>query len=178
MSGAFIAASVAALLAILLEAAKKSPAIESESGNIVLSYHPAYCWIGLILGVAGCLMPIVVSFAHPPEKTSDFVAIFLLFLFFFVLGSHFFIKRRERITLDNEGISVNYAYGRDREIGWNEVESVKYSGGSGKFIVRSANEKIGVSMLMTGIREFAGVLVNKVPADRLTKAEDQLRSYV
>ena len=174
MTNGLIAVAVMGLLAFFLELAKKAPNTITKEGELELRFHPVIIWSGFLAAMAGCLMPIVVAFFHPPKSTGDFFAILIMMLMFGWGGGYFFVKRRARVLVSEEGIKATYAFGRDREMRWEDVQKVTYSNMSGHYILRSATEKIGVFGYSVGIRDFAAILQHMVPPENRKKAQGYL----
>ena len=174
MVHALIAVSVIVILGFVLELVRKAPNIVTDSGDLELRYHPLVTWGGFSLGLAGCLMFIGVALFVPPKNAGEVIGLIVALLLFAWAGGFYFVKRRARVLVNDEGIVATYAFGQERKMRWEEVRKVTYSNMTGNYILRSTTEKIGVFGFSIGIKDFAAILQQNVPEEYRRKAQGYL----
>ena len=160
MIGAVVAVVVTVVMRILFSVARKSPAVTTGEGTMVLKYPGLIPGIGYFSMGFGALIGLVCIF-HLVPTTGDEVAPFLV-LFFVLLGLPLVILGHGvRWLLSDEKIRYEGLFRRAKEIRWEEVRKVAFSL-TAELVLESESAKIKLNYLLAGFPSFVEVMKRKL----------------
>ncbi len=150
--------------------ASEQPAETTPDGSYMLRYSRNTFWLGLISLLAGSGL---VGSAWILEGPIETVISLILMGSGLVIGG-FWLKMEyynNRLIVNNRYVRKRRWLGGDTIIDWARLEMVKFSSRSGTFVLIDMNgEKIKVSRLMRGFKQFEEVMDQQVSPKKVDQA--------
>ena len=110
--------------------------------------------------------------------------LFIFYEFTFLLliglpGTYLFIEFRfARVIVSNIGLQRRSPWKKDLFIPWFDIISIEYSNFNDWFIIIGKNGKIRISVLMSGLSDFAKAVNNYLPREKWENIEGTLNKSI
>lgn len=150
--------------------ASEQPAETTPDGSYLLRYSRNTFWLGLISLLAGSGL---LGSAWVLEESIETVISLILMGSGLVIGGFWLTKEyfNNRLIVNNRYVRKRRWLGGDTIIDWARLEKVKFSSRSGTFVLIAMNgEKIKVSRLMRGFKQFEEVMDRQVSPKKVDQA--------
>ena len=177
MSTVLIPAIVSIVLGFLFAAAKKAKPIESENGDIVLTYANSIKLLGVVLSIIAIGGTTLILFKDPVKTESDKQAIILMYVFSFLFAVYFYIEFfTVKIILKTNGIEGTSGWRGKRSYKWSEITNISYSPLSMWFKISALNKRpLRVHGMITGIDKFQNHFMTNLPVAKWKSAYDKAK---
>jgi hypothetical protein len=140
-----------------------------EKGTGVLRHQPWVLFTGLLGSLLFFGLAIVSNTWGKNATTSIWSTLFFVGfgLFSLPLVADYFFARH-RVT--ERGIQYGSMFGRRGSMDWSEVERVSFSPNMGWFLLETkSGSKARISMLLSGMKEFARLVLERVPREKVDR---------
>jgi len=136
--------------------------VESEGGELLLTYKPMFKWV-----IRACwLFPVVVAVVamiDPPNKGEGWIVFAIIIGYSAIALPTAMELERRRIVLNDQGISQESAWSKPLSIAWKDVREVKVNA-NGVVVVSKRGHKVNVSLYLEGVEEsLADALEEHLP---------------
>ena len=145
-------------------------ASKDSAGNKVLVFGNGLKMFAAFTAIILPLAIAVLAYFFPPDP-KDYAVVTIMTLLFFFGGGFCMIDSRTRVFFNHEGITKESPWHETRRMSWTEISAITYSEQRLEFTFeRQRGPKIKVSALMTGIRNLAEEIEEKVPKETYATA--------
>lgn len=152
-------AMVVTLVMSLLFAASKKKAKEDPEGNLILKLPRLYPIIGLIMIFGGLGL---IIFALFYAQGNDIILASTACLIAMLTGLLLYAKGYiSNIRVTDQGIVETTIFAKEKEIRWNEIQSISFGAVSLELKIQSSDKKIKAHMHLVGFPEFIAELEEK-----------------
>ncbi|MES2952929.1 MAG: hypothetical protein V4674_00010 [Patescibacteria group bacterium] len=167
-------------LAVLWYMLKRSrvPTETNTDGKKVLKFNviaEAVGWVCLLFSVF--VVFIVPSLTRPvfEWESSDWVSTGLVLLFFISTGVTIIVCcRKWRLLFDDTSIEIVPIFAKRRVIEWKDIQEMKFNEGTQSVTLRTADQKIDVTMYLNGFQDFINMVKQKIDPSISASALEKL----
>lgn len=149
-------------LAFLTKATGK-PVSPDQSGKLTLKMNRLYGVVGLIGLLFGLTFLIVPPLTTDHYSTGEiYMAVIVLLLIFWgtgIPGLLYYLNHK--VCFDEDAIIVTDLFGKEQEVQWNNIESIKFKFSTGLLILKTDDKKIKVHQHLVGLSQFIAFVERK-----------------
>ncbi len=145
----------------------RTPSEENIEGKKVLKFSvfvEVVGWVCLLF--AGFVVLVVPSLKPQPAAlwpTSEWVSLALVLFFFIASGITLVVVcRKWRLVFDDKSIEIVPVFAKRRLIEWKDVQEMRFNEGTQSVTLKTADQKIDVTMYLNGFQDFIGMVKQKI----------------